>query len=140
MHKEQLFSVHYSITNYDEASDIIIDNALANNSFGVTALAVHGLIETVKSKSFKAQVNSLDMIVPDGQPVRWALNNFYKVKLKDRVAGPILTRHVLAKANAHSLRIYLYGSTPPTLEKMINVFRKDYPNVTVCGIHPDRFR
>ena len=140
MHKEQLFSVSYSITNYAEASDIIIEKALSHTSYGVTALAVHGLIESVKSKSFKTQVNGLDMIVPDGQPVRWALNSFYKVKLKDRVAGPILTKHVLAKANEKSLTIYLYGSTPATLEKMKNVFAKNYPLLAIAGIHADRFR
>jgi len=140
MHKERLFSVNYSITNYLEASDIIIEKALSHTSFGVTALAVHGLIESVKRRSFKNQVNSLDMIVPDGQPVRWALNSFYKVNLKDRVAGPILTKHVLAKANEKSLSIYLYGSTSATLEKMKNVYAKDYPFISIAGMHADRFR
>ena len=138
--KKQLFTVNYSITNYDEASDIIIEKALTHSSFGVTALAVHGLIESVKNTSFKNQVNSLDMIVPDGQPVKWALNSFYNVHLKERIAGPILTKHVLAKANEKSLSVYLYGSTSATLEKMQNVFAKTYPLITVAGIHADRFR
>ena len=120
--KKQLFTVNYSITNYKDASDIIIEKAITHTSFGVTALAVHGLIETVKNKAFKNLVNKIDLIVPDGQPLKWALNNLYKVNLKDRVAGPILTNHVLAKANEKSLGIYLYGSTPSTLEKMQQVF------------------
>lgn len=138
--KKQLFSVNYSITNYEKASDLIIEKAISHTSFGVTALAVHGLIESVKNKSFRNQVNKLDMVVPDGQPVRWALNSFHKVELKDRVAGPILTDHVLAKANDNSLGIYLYGSTPATLEKMQEVIRQKYPNIKISGIHPDRFR
>lgn len=138
--KKQLFTVNYSITNYNDASDLIIAKAISHTSFGVTALAVHGLIETVKNKAFKDQVNKLDLIVPDGQPVKWALNSFHKVKLKDRVAGPILTNHVLAKANNKSLRIYLYGSTASTLEKMQEVFRIKYPNITISGKHSDRFR
>src|SRR5215218_4826225 len=118
MIKRKLLSVNYSITNYDAASDLILEKAIAKKSFGMSALAVHGLIESVKNKSFRECLERIDLIVPDGQPVRWALNNFYKVKLKDRVAGPILTRHVLAKANKHSLRIFLYGSVPATLECM----------------------
>jgi len=138
--KKQLFTVNYSITNYNEASDIILEKALSHTSFGVTALAVHGLIETVKSESFKNIVNSLDMIVPDGQPLKWALNSFYKLGLKDRVAGPILTRYVLEKANEASLSIYLYGSTGTTLEKMKNSLSKNYPFITIAGMHSDRFR
>jgi len=138
--KKQLFTVNYSITNYTEASDIIIEKALSHSSFGVTALAVHGLIEAVNSRSFKKEVNHIDMIVPDGQPIRWALNSFYKLQLKDRVAGPILTKYVLAKADEKSLSIYLYGSIPTTLEKMKNVFAKHYPRITIAGIHADRFR
>lgn len=140
MHKEQLFTVNYSITDYNKASDIIIEKALSHTSFGVTALAVHGLIESVKNKPFRQLVNKLDMIVPDGQPVKWAINSFHKVKLKDRVAGPILTDHVLEKANDKALSIYLYGSTAATLEKMKEVIRQKYPKITISGIHADRFR
>ena len=138
--KKQLFSVNYSVTNYSEASDIIIEKAILRKSFGVTALAVHGLMESVKNKPFRNLVNKLDMIVPDGQPVKWALNSFHKVKLKDRVAGPILTDHVLAKANDRSLSIYLYGSTSDTLEKMKEVIGRKYPEITISGTHADRFR
>ena len=138
--KRKLFSVTYSITNYHSASDIIIGKALEKKSFGVSALAVHGLIESVKHKSFRDSLERLDLIVPDGQPVRWALNSFYKVQLEDRVAGPILTRHVLAKANERHLRIYLYGSISATLEKMQAFIRTNYPNVVICGVHADRFR
>ncbi len=140
MIKKQLFTVNYSITDYEEASQIIIDKALSHTSFGVTALAVHGLIESVKNKPFRTIVNQLDIIVPDGQPVKWALNNFYKTKLKDRVAGPILTNHVLRKANERALGIYLYGSTAVTLQKMQDVIKKKYPKINISGIHPDRFR
>ncbi len=138
--QKQLFNVRYSITDYNKASDIIIEKAAAHTSFGVTALAVHGLIESVKNKPFRSLINKLDMVVPDGQPVRWALNSFHKVNLKDRVAGPILTDHVLAKANNKSLSIYLYGSTAATLEKMQEVIRLKYPKITISGTHADRFR
>ena len=138
--KKQLFTVNYSITNYDEAADVIIQKALSRTSFGVTALAVHGLIESVKNRPFRHLVNKLDMIVPDGQPVKWALNSLHKAGLKDRVAGPILTDHVLARANERSLGIYLYGSTASTLEKMKQVIAEKYPKITISGTHADRFR
>ena len=138
--KKQLFTANYAITDYEKASDLIIEKARSRTSFGVSALAVHGLIETVKDASFRESVNQIDLVVPDGQPVRWALNSFYKVALKDRVAGPKLTLDTLKKANKHKLRVYLYGSTSLTLDKFQDFIRRNYPSIIICGTHADRFR
>lgn len=140
MNKKQLFSVSYSITDYDTASNVIIEKAKAHKSFGISALAVHGLIESVRHKSFRDTLENIDMIVPDGQPIKWALNSFYKVGLKERVAGPILTKHVLSKANENRLKVYLYGSKRSTLDKMQEYFNDQYPHLLICGMHADRFR
>jgi exopolysaccharide biosynthesis WecB/TagA/CpsF family protein len=138
--KLQLFTANYSVTDYLRASETIISRARVHKSFGMSALAVHGLIETVKDKAFRAQVNKLDMVVPDGQPIRWALNSFYKAGLEDRVTGPILTKYVLARASEENLGVYLYGSTPETLAKFSAFININYPGVKISGIHPDRFR
>jgi N-acetylglucosaminyldiphosphoundecaprenol N-acetyl-beta-D-mannosaminyltransferase len=138
--RRNLFSINYAIVDYQSASDEVIEKAERNQSFGVTALAVHGLIESVWDKSLAQQVNRIDLIVPDGQPIRWALNSFYKVDLQDRVYGPILTLHVLEKANQKNLKVYLYGSKAVTLEKLQAFINKNYPGVQICGIHVDRFR
>jgi exopolysaccharide biosynthesis WecB/TagA/CpsF family protein len=138
--KRQLFTANYAITDYEKASDLIIEKARTNTSFGVSALAVHGLIETVKDPSFRDSVNQIDLVVPDGQPVKWALNSFYKVAMKDRVAGPQLTLCTLQKANKHKLKVYLYGSTSLTLEKFQDFIRRNYPSIIIAGTHADRFR
>ncbi len=46
--KKPLFQVSYAITDYEEATKIIIDKAMKRQSYGVSALAVHGLIECYK--------------------------------------------------------------------------------------------
>ena len=138
--KYQLFTANYSVTDYSRASETIINAARQRKSFGMSALAVHGLIETVKDKSLRYMVNSLDMVVPDGQPIRWALNSFYKAGLVDWVTGPILTKYVLARASEEKLSVYLYGSTAATLEKFTAFININYPGVKIAGIHPDRFR
>lgn len=138
--KFQLFTANYSITDYLRASETIVAHARNHSSFGMSALAVHGLIETVKDKSFRTIVNKLDMVVPDGQPIRWALNSFYKAGLVDRVTGPILTKYVLARASEERLSVYLYGSTSETLEKFTAFININYPGVKIAGTHADRFR
>jgi N-acetylglucosaminyldiphosphoundecaprenol N-acetyl-beta-D-mannosaminyltransferase len=138
--KRDLFGINYAVVDYESASDIIIAHAVQHRSFGVSALAVHGLVTAVRNKAIGERVKKIDMVVPDGQPVRWALNSFHKLGLKDRVYGPTLTLHVLEKADKQKLSVYLYGSTEETLTAFSTFIRENYPAVNLRGIHPDRFR
>ncbi len=140
--KVKLVNTFYSVVDYDSASDVIIQEAEKHTSFGVFALPVHGLVPAVKDKQMAAAVKKADMIVPDGQPIRWAMNHFYNVGLKDRVYGPILTLHVLEKANELGLKVFLYGgNTEETLEKFVAFIQEKFPNIIICGKyreeHPD---
>lgn len=138
--KRNLFGILYSVTDYEKATHEIIANALRNTSFGVSALAVHGLVTAYRDSHLKAMVNSIDMVTPDGQPVRWALNSFHKAGLKERVSGPDLTLRVLDEANKNKLRVYLYGSTRQICDRFSGFIRATYPHINLCGVHVDRFR
>ena len=138
--KYRLFKPEFANLDYKSASEIIIENARQHKSFGVSALAVHGLMESVTNHSLGRKINDIDMIVPDGQPVRWALNSFYKIGMKERVYGPELTLWVLRKANTLNLNVYLYGSTARTLKKLQEFINQTYQGVNICGVHVDRFR
>lgn len=138
--KVNLLGVDFTLTDYDQASDIIIDYAVRRASFAVSALAVHGLVESNRSVSLQEKISKISMVVPDGQPVKWALNFFFKANLKDRVYGPELTVWVLRKANMLGLKVYLYGSTSATLEKFSAFIKYHFPAITIVGTHVDRFR
>jgi N-acetylglucosaminyldiphosphoundecaprenol N-acetyl-beta-D-mannosaminyltransferase len=140
MQHVDIFGIPFAVTDYEKASEIIIENALKKKSFGVSALAVHGLITSYNDKQIAGLIRTIDLVVPDGQPIRWVMNSYYKVKMKDRVAGPILTLHVLNKASKLGLRLYLYGSTADTLEKYTRFITNTYPGIRIVGIHVDRFR
>jgi exopolysaccharide biosynthesis WecB/TagA/CpsF family protein len=138
--KRSLFGINIAITDYDLASDVIIENAVRKKSFGVSALAVHGLVSAVRNKELGTLVNKIDLIVPDGQPVRWALNSFHNVDLKERVYGPTLMLHVLKKAEKNNLNIYLFGSTAQILDKLSDFIKSNYKKANLVGRHADRFR
>ncbi|MPZ74025.1 MAG: WecB/TagA/CpsF family glycosyltransferase [Nitriliruptorales bacterium] len=114
--------------------------ARERRSLGLTALATHGLMLAAEDGDLRRQVNSLDIVTPDGQPVRWALNALWDAKLVDRVYGPDLTGHVCAAAASEGVAVYLFGSTPETCHKMADHLRRRYPGLTFAGIQPDRFR
>lgn len=138
--KVDIFGVHYSVTDYEKAADEIIANAEANRSFAVSALAVHGLIESYRNPALKEKIEKIDLIVPDGQPIKWAMNFFYRTRLKERVYGPTLTLKVLERANDKGLKVFLFGSKEDTLNRLLAFIHKNFPNVQVVGVHPDRFR
>jgi exopolysaccharide biosynthesis WecB/TagA/CpsF family protein len=140
MKKFEIFGVNYTATDYEEATKEIIKNGSRHESFGVSALAVHGLITAHSNPEIRAQVNKINLVVPDGQPVKWALNILHDAKLSDRVYGPTLTLKVLEKANELGLKIFLFGSTQSTCEKFASFIRLNYPLVEIAGIHIDRFR
>jgi N-acetylglucosaminyldiphosphoundecaprenol N-acetyl-beta-D-mannosaminyltransferase len=135
-----LFWPNYANVDYESASDFIIESAKKRNSFAVSALAVHGLMTSLNSTELKECINKIDLIVPDGQPVRWALNSFHNLGMQDRVYGPTLTLYVLEKANALSLNIFLFGSKEETLQELSSFIGRNYSKINIVGVHPDRFR
>lgn len=136
----EVFLPKYCALDCEHAAEVIVDNAAKNVSFGVTALAVHGLMESYHNPALGHKINRIKMIVPDGQAVVWAMNLVYGLNIKFKLPGPTLTLEVLRVANELSLKIFLFGSTSDTLGKFKDFIQKDYPNLQVVGVHEDRFR
>lgn len=137
MKRVRLFdAVDFSVTDYQSASDLIISKAEARESFGVFAMPVHGLVLAATNHSMRSAASRAQLIVPDGQPVRWALNMLHKTNLRDRVYGPTLTLHVLEKASHKRLNVFLYGgNSKDTLERFRDFILLNYPGVCICGAY-----
>jgi N-acetylglucosaminyldiphosphoundecaprenol N-acetyl-beta-D-mannosaminyltransferase len=138
--KVDLFGVGVSVTDYEQATAAILDAAAKRQSYGVTALATHGLMEAARDDGLRAQVNGLDLVTPDGQPVRWALNALGSAGLKERVYGPDLVAHVCEGAAAGGIGVYLLGSTPETSSRCAAALERSFPGLRIVGVQPDRFR
>jgi N-acetylglucosaminyldiphosphoundecaprenol N-acetyl-beta-D-mannosaminyltransferase len=138
--KGNVLGVEVSIVDYDAAVDKIMTAARERRHYAVTALAVHGVMTGVQDKAHNARLNSFDLVTPDGQPVRGALNLMYEAKLADRVYGPELTLRVLRQAAAEGLPVYLYGSTQPTLDKLIPALETMFPALKIAGVEASKFR
>jgi exopolysaccharide biosynthesis WecB/TagA/CpsF family protein len=138
--KVPLFGIGISVTDYAAASDAILAAARERRSYAVSALATHGLTEAARDAEFGALVNSIDLVTPDGQPVRWAMNVVHNTGLAERVYGPDLIAAVCAEAAKEGMGIFLYGSTAETCRTVAEELPRRYPGLRVAGIHPDRFR
>jgi len=138
--KVDLFGVDVSVTTYSHATGAIMDAARNRRSYAVSALAVHGLMEAVGDPAFRAVVNEIDLVTPDGQPVRWAMNRLHHAGLEDRVYGPDLTWKVIEAAAHEGVGIYLFGSTEETCEAFRAEIERRHPEAKVVDVQPDRFR
>ena len=135
-----LLGIKITATNYEEATDLLITSAKGNRKAIVSAFAVHGLTVASLEKSFASKINSFDMIVPDGQPVRWALNLLYKAKLADRVYGPELMLYLCRQAAACGVGVYLYGSYNQVVDQLCINLKYRFPNINIVGKEPSAFR
>lgn len=138
--KKNLLGINLDAIDYAGAVRKIITAAKERRSFSVSALAVHGVMTGVLDREHAYRLNHFDLLVPDGQPVRWALNLLYRTRLPDRVYGPTLTLKVCEEASKEGLPIYLYGSRPEVLQQLIRNLTTRFPGLQIAGYQPSRFR
>lgn len=129
-----------SVIDYAGAVERICQAARERRSLSVSALAVHGVMTGVLDATQRYRLNHLDLVVPDGQPVRWALNLLHDAGLLDRVYGPTLTLKVCERAAAEGLPVYFYGSKPEVLEALATRLQERFPGLKLAGMQPSRFR
>ncbi len=138
--KMDVLGVEVTPTTYEEAAETIVEAAKHREAAVVSCHAVHAVVTASCDRSLREKVNTFNMITPDGQPVRWALNLLHRSKLTDRVYGPNLTLRLCEKAAAEGVPIYLYGGSPEVVEKMReNLLERD-PGLKIAGYESPPFR
>jgi N-acetylglucosaminyldiphosphoundecaprenol N-acetyl-beta-D-mannosaminyltransferase len=138
--KRNLLGVLIDAMDYEAAVGRVIAAAKAGEPLGVSALAVHGVMTGVLDRAHRSRLNQLEMVVPDGQPVRWALNLLHRSGLRDRVYGPKLTLEVCRRAAEEGLPVFLYGSRPEVLSDLAANLTRRVPGLRIAGLRPSRFR
>ncbi len=138
--KQNLLGVKIDAVDYEAAVSRIINAAQEKKAYGVSALAVHGVMTGFMDIEHRHRLNNLEMIVPDGQPVRWGLNLLHKTKLKDRVYGPNLMLKTCEAAADNGVPIFLFGSTQDILDELqVNLLEK-FPQLKIAGSRASCFR
>jgi exopolysaccharide biosynthesis WecB/TagA/CpsF family protein len=140
MARHEVLGVRVAATDYDHVCTAIRDSAHAGQSLTVTALAVHGVMTGALDAEHRRRLNALDLVVPDGQPVRWALNLLFKAGLPERVYGPELTLRVCRMAAAEGFPVAFYGSRPEVLADLQARLQQRIPGLRIAAMIPSRFR
>jgi exopolysaccharide biosynthesis WecB/TagA/CpsF family protein len=138
--KVNLLGVQVCAVDYEAAVSKIVESAQTAKPLGVSALAVHGVMTGVSDREHCFRLNQLELVVPDGQPVRWAMNALHGTRLPDRVYGPNLMLKVCEAAAQHQLPVFLFGSNAETLAKLESQLTGKYPGLKIVGKRPSMFR
>jgi exopolysaccharide biosynthesis WecB/TagA/CpsF family protein len=135
-----VLGVRIAAETYASATRKIIEAATQGLTYSVTALAVHGVMEAELSVSHRARLAAFDLILPDGQPVRWALRWLYGVSLPDRVCGPELMLELCKSSADLGLPVYFYGNTQPVLDALLRNLKDSFPALQIVGARASLFR
>jgi len=126
--------------DYEAAISFVFDCVRQKRGATISALAVHGVMTGVLDPEHKFRLNCFDLLVPDGQPVRWMMNWLYGTKMVDRVYGPELTRRICERAATEGASIYLYGSTKPVVVSLAESLTRMFPEIEIVGCEASAFR
>jgi exopolysaccharide biosynthesis WecB/TagA/CpsF family protein len=138
--KRDILGVMVDVVDYEAAVDAILDAAKSRRPFAATALAVHGVMTGALDPEQRFRLNEFDLVVPDGQPVRWALNLLHSAGLRERVYGPTLMLAVCDRCAKEGVPIYLYGSSSGVLALLSQRLVARFPALRIAGSQPSRFR
>ncbi len=138
--KFDLFGVQVSATTYDEAEEAIIAAAKQHVLAVVSHNDVRALIDASRDQGLREAANSFQIVAPDGQPVRWALNSCHHTRLNSSVTGTELMLRLCERAAREGLSIYLYGSTPPVSAALQAKLVRRFPELKVAGADCPPFR
>lgn len=138
--KADLFGVGVTPTTYTEAAHLIVDAARQRQAALVSCYSTHSLVEASRKPAMSQAAASFDMITPDGQPVRWALNLLHQTGLNDRVYGPELTLKVCGLAALHGVGVYFYGSTAEVITALKTNLISRFPDLHIVGSEAPPFR
>ncbi len=138
--RHNILGIRINAIDFEGAIEQIVSAARESRPLGVSALAVHGLMTGVLDPVHRYRLNSLELLVPDGQPVRWALNWLHGQRLRHRVDGPSLMLRLCRRAADDGVPIFLFGGTEQLLDALSKSLCDLAPGLKIAGRRPSKFR
>ena len=138
--KENVLGVRVDALTRAEAAQALMDAARRGVAFRASALAVHGVMCALDDPGLRHRLNRFDLVLPDGQPVRWALALLHGAALPDRVYGPSLTWDLCRAAEREGLPVAFFGSTREVLSRLEENLAAALPRLKIAALEPSRFR
>jgi N-acetylglucosaminyldiphosphoundecaprenol N-acetyl-beta-D-mannosaminyltransferase len=135
----EILRLNIACSSYDEVVRNCVAWAADGRSHGVTFAPVHVVMEAHDKPEYRAGLNSLDMVNPDGMPVVWALR-LLGHKTASRVYGPDATVRLLEAAQQRQIPIGFYGGSETALRLLTQRVQQQFPRIQIVYAFSPPFR
>ncbi|MEA2254502.1 MAG: N-acetylglucosaminyldiphosphoundecaprenol N-acetyl-beta-D-mannosaminyltransferase [Solirubrobacteraceae bacterium] len=127
--------------DYDGTMEWMDAAVAARHRGSICVATVHVVVRSQDDPELRAAMLASSLIVPDGQPLVWAMNALGGAGLGDRVYGPELMDRYCARTAGTGVRHYLYGGrSQGALADLADVLRRRHPGLQIVGGHRPAYR
>ena len=135
----EVLGVPIDVVSRTEAIERIMTWGSRRESRVVAICNVHSVVTATRDEAFHRVLEAADLATPDGMPVAWMLRACGH-EGQQRVDGPDLMGSLCAEAARRGDGIFLYGSTPETLERLVQRLGAAFPGLRIAGTWSPPFR
>ncbi|KPQ35958.1 MAG: N-acetylglucosaminyldiphosphoundecaprenol N-acetyl-beta-D-mannosaminyltransferase [Phormidesmis priestleyi Ana] len=136
---QRILKTWISETSYASTCDRIQSLLQTRQSSYIIAANVHVVMTAYWQPKYRDILNQAALVTPDGMPLVWGMR-WLGAKEQTRVYGPDLMLAWCDRAIQTHTSIYLYGSSPQTLQRLSTKLQQQYPNLQIAGTHAPPFR
>jgi N-acetylglucosaminyldiphosphoundecaprenol N-acetyl-beta-D-mannosaminyltransferase len=135
----EVLGVRLALTDYDRTMDWMDSVVATREKAYLSAAAVHLVMVAQEDRPTRHAVDDATLIVPDGQPLVWALRSLGHEA--SRVYGPDLMAKYCERSASTGTRMYLYGGrNQGALVELALRLRRRYPGLQIVGGYSPPFR
>jgi len=135
----KLQGINFLPVTLDKAVQIVAKQVMSNSGSYFCLTNIHGVMESHRDMELRQTLNNATGVFADGMGTACALK-YLGYMFKDRVRGKDLMVMLCEYAARKGFRIFLYGNTNETLEKLKNVLTTLFPGLVICGSYSPPFR
>ncbi|HEV7750786.1 MAG TPA: WecB/TagA/CpsF family glycosyltransferase [Baekduia sp.] len=135
-----VLGVPLALTDYEQTMDWMDATVAAGGKGYVCVAATHTVVACQDDPELRAAVLGASLVVPDGQPLVWAMNALGH-DLSSRVYGPDLMAHYCARSATTGTRMFLYGGrNQGALVQLALNLRRRFAGLQIVGGYSPPFR
>jgi N-acetylglucosaminyldiphosphoundecaprenol N-acetyl-beta-D-mannosaminyltransferase len=129
-----VLGIPLALCGYSEVLDWIDDAVGQRRPSYMTAAAVHLVMLAREDDAVREAVLGASLVVPDGQPLVWALRLYGHREIRSRIYGPDLMLACCERAAARGTRMYLYGGrSEAAIVALTLALRTRFPGLQIVG-------
>lgn len=130
---------HIDAVTWDECIARVASWAALRQSRYVTLCNVHSVVTASEDTDFRRVIGQADLALPDGAPIAWALRREGHPD-QTRISGPDLMWRYLAEAERLKQKVFFYGSSENTLQKLKARILASFPYLQIVGMVSPPYR